>query len=157
MEHEKLWIELHCPACDWRTTHDAVGIAQWLRTTGRLRSHSEASADELRELALALAGQIPCPACAAVGLTARVSNGESDDWPMARRCEACGQPISAERLEVLPDASLCAECQLAGERGEHASTQEYCAKCGSPLVVRPTRGAGIRRYRLVCSNNPPCR
>jgi RNA polymerase-binding transcription factor len=31
-------------------------------------------------------------------------------------CEACGQPIPPERLEVLPEAKLCVECQRKRER-----------------------------------------
>lgn len=33
-------------------------------------------------------------------------------------CESCGQAISAERLEVLPYARLCVDCQ---QKKEHAS------------------------------------
>jgi DnaK suppressor protein len=32
-------------------------------------------------------------------------------------CENCGQPISVERLEVLPYATLCIRCQAAAEEG----------------------------------------
>jgi len=134
-----------------------AGVAQWLRASGRLRSHSEATPDELRELALVLAPQQSCPHCAAVGLTARPADDDEADWPAARRCEECGSLIPAERLEVFPNASLCAACQAGEERGEQTATGEFCAKCGSPLVVKLSRGAGIQRYKLACSNNPPCR
>ena len=29
------------------------------------------------------------------------------------RCESCGKPIPAERLEALPSAALCIDCQRA--------------------------------------------
>jgi len=157
MERDGRRMELCCSACAWRVSHDTVGIAQWLRASGRLRSHSEAMPDELRELALALAPRQPCPHCGVVGLAVRPTDDDEADWPDARRCEECGSLIPAERLEVFPGASLCAACQAGEERGEPAATGEFCAKCGSPLVVRLSRGAGIRRYTLVCSNNPPCR
>ena len=32
------------------------------------------------------------------------------------RCESCGEPISAERLEAFPAATLCVTCKRAGER-----------------------------------------
>ncbi|HEV3025180.1 MAG TPA: TraR/DksA C4-type zinc finger protein, partial [Pirellulales bacterium] len=121
-----------------------------------LRSHSEATPDELRELVFALAPKSACPNCEAVGLTAKPVDDEAD-WPQARRCEACGKPIAAERLEVFPDAKLCASCQQGDERGEQAATGEFCPKCGWPLVVKPSRGAGIHRFQLVCSKSPPCR
>lgn len=31
-------------------------------------------------------------------------------------CEACGKPIPPERLEILPEAKLCVECQRRRER-----------------------------------------
>ena len=31
-------------------------------------------------------------------------------------CEACGQPIAVERLEALPQASRCIECQRVADR-----------------------------------------
>jgi phage/conjugal plasmid C-4 type zinc finger TraR family protein len=32
-------------------------------------------------------------------------------------CEDCGQAISAERLEFLPEATRCVTCQARNERG----------------------------------------
>ena len=32
------------------------------------------------------------------------------------RCESCGNPIPAERLEALPSAALCIDCQRAARR-----------------------------------------
>jgi Zn finger protein HypA/HybF involved in hydrogenase expression len=149
-------IELRCAACAWRSTYDAAGVAQWLRAIGRLRSHSGATSDELRELAFALAPQVACPKCGATGLTVQGVDDEAN-WPEARRCEACGKPIAAERLDVFPNAMLCADCQRGEERGAPSVTGEFCPKCGWPLVVKPSRGAGVHRYQLVCSRNPPCR
>jgi len=34
-------------------------------------------------------------------------------------CEACGQPISRERLEVVPHARLCIKCKEKEERANH--------------------------------------
>ncbi len=31
-------------------------------------------------------------------------------------CESCGEPIPAERLEILPEAKLCIACQRRRER-----------------------------------------
>jgi RNA polymerase-binding transcription factor DksA len=31
-------------------------------------------------------------------------------------CQRCGKPIGMERLQVVPEATLCAECQRAAER-----------------------------------------
>ncbi len=32
------------------------------------------------------------------------------------RCESCGNPIAAERLEALPSAALCIDCQRSARR-----------------------------------------
>ena len=32
------------------------------------------------------------------------------------QCESCGNPIAAERLEALPSAALCIDCQRAARR-----------------------------------------
>ncbi len=34
-------------------------------------------------------------------------------------CEACGQPISRERLEIVPHARLCIKCKEKEERANH--------------------------------------
>lgn len=82
-------------------------------------------------------------------------------WPQARPCTGCGQAIPRERLELLPEATLCAACQAAAEdddaAGRPAATGEYCPRCGAPLVLRASRGRGITRYRPVCTGSPPCR
>src|SRR5207247_1303018 len=107
----------------------------WLRSIGRLRIHSDATGDELRQLAIALAPQSPCPKCGAGGLVAVSTDDDEAGWPEARRCESCGKAIEAERIEVLANATLCAACQRAEERGDNAATGEFCEKCGSPLLV----------------------
>jgi hypothetical protein len=149
-------IELTCSGCGHAEALDASGTARRLLAAGLLRSHSQASADELRELALALAGKLPCSSCRQVALKATVLD-EAEGWPEARRCEDCGKPIDAERLEVFPDAKLCPDCQRQEERGATSGTGEFCPTCGSPLVVRPSNGRGVHRYVLVCSKSPPCR
>ena len=35
-------------------------------------------------------------------------------------CETCGRPIAIERLEAIPYAARCAECQSKVERGEES-------------------------------------
>jgi hypothetical protein len=155
---EEIWhIEIRCANCRFATMFDAAAVAGWLQAAGRLHRHSEATTGELRELALALAPQIPCTGCGELRLAAAVVGDDSDDWPMARRCEDCGQLISPERVEVFPDTRVCTSCQSRDEQGCSPDAPEYCPHCGSPMVVRQSRGSGIRRYVMECSGNPPCR
>jgi RNA polymerase-binding protein DksA len=32
-------------------------------------------------------------------------------------CDSCGKPIAPDRLEALPQASLCVDCKSKGEKG----------------------------------------
>ena len=155
METPRWQIELACAACGSTETSDAIGIAQRLLQAGRLRSNTETSYDELRELVLALACKLACSNCGHIGLNGRLFQDETEGWQEARRCEGCGTPIDAERLEVFPNATLCTSCQRQDEVGRAPSTGEYCPVCGSPMVVRPSTGRGVHRYLLICSKSPP--
>jgi len=122
-----------------------------------LLRNREPSREEIWELLTASASRLTCDECERSGLL--VSRGDENvgDWPEARRCADCGRPISAERLEALPGAILCVDCQQSDDRGATASEGDYCPRCGSAMVVRPTRSAGITRNELVCSDSPRCR
>lgn len=157
METPGWQIELACAACGSRETLDAIRIARRLLQAGRLRSNTESSSDELRELALALACKLSCSNCGRIGLDGRFLEDKTEGWQEARRCEGCGDPIDAERLEVFPNTTLCTSCQRQDEASGAPSTGEYCPACGSPMVVRPSTGRGVHRYLLVCSKSPPCR
>lgn len=37
--------------------------------------------------------------------------------PGRRRCRRCGEEIEPERLEAVPEATLCVDCQRTHERG----------------------------------------
>lgn len=89
-----------------------------------------------------------------------VEHAPDDDvelWGDPNPCEVCGKMIPAERLAVFPDSKVCAACQGKLDRGESVGNVEYCPRCGSPMTLRPTRGAGIMRYQMVCSQGSQCR
>ena len=111
---------------------------------------------ELCELLIAAAAKWLCPKCGGIGLAARQALDEEQDWPRARACKACTQPIPAERLEALPDALLCAACQRGEETGA-TGAEDYCPRCGKPMTLRLSRAGGISRYALVCGDWPQCR
>jgi hypothetical protein len=144
-------VEIRCASCRWATMFDSGGVAGWLLSAGRLRSHSEATPDELRELAVALAPQIACPNCGQQRLSAVLIEDDPTDWPQAPRCEECGKLIPPERREVFPEAKLCTHCQGRDDRGLAAGPVDYCPSCGSPMVLRPSPAAGIHRYAMQCS------
>lgn len=109
--------------------------------------------DLLEELLRVAAGKLACPECGAAGLEVRKADDDDDDWGPGKACEHCGKPIARERLEIFPNTKLCVPCQQLDDRGELGAAPEYCAKCGSVMTVRQTRGAGITRYVQAC---PQC-
>jgi hypothetical protein len=157
MPDEPLSVDLRCADCTWAQECAEADAVRWLRSIGMLKRDPNASPAELRELLFAAAGRMTCPQCGRVGLLAADAPDRDDLWPAERRCSICGLPIPPERLEAFPDAITCVACQRADEQGSVRNLGEYCPKCGAPLVVKPTRGAGITRYARVCSGNPPCR
>jgi predicted RNA-binding Zn-ribbon protein involved in translation (DUF1610 family) len=129
-------------------------MQHWLLAAGMLRRNAKPSAAELRELLPAAAPRLACPECGSQGLAVR-DDDELGDWPAARRCQSCGRAIPPERLEVFPDAELCVACQRGEDQGVAPATGDYCPRCGSPMMVRPSRGRGIARQELACSD-PSC-
>jgi hypothetical protein len=122
-----------------------------------LRRNQQPTTEEMRELLPVAAAKVSCPACGGRGIHVGQAEGDDDaDWPAGRRCQSCGQVIPAERLEVFPEAELCVNCQGRVEDRLPQRTDEFCERCGWPLVVRPSRGRGISRQVLACSN-PDCR
>jgi predicted RNA-binding Zn-ribbon protein involved in translation (DUF1610 family) len=130
-------------------------MIDWLRKVRMVRRDVAPDPELIGELFRASAGKFKCPQCGAIGLTVEPLSDDKDDeaWGMGRSCEVCQRPIARERLSAVPDARLCVECQARADRGASDAPAEYCPRCGSAMIVRPTRGAGITRYTLVC---PSC-
>ena len=149
-------IELHCEACTWHMLSGLLDIEKRLRIAGHLRRTEKPSAELVRELLNGVAPQMECPECGLAGLRV-VPYEDEDDWATAKRCEVCRKAIPPERLEALPDATRCLDCQRAEETGETAAEVEYCPRCGSLLELRVSQRGGITRYRMFCTGNPPCR
>ncbi len=128
----------------------------WLLRAGMLRRNEHPAEAEMQELLPAAAPKLACPECGSVGLSTSAVFDDDADWPAARRCQSCGQLIPAERLEVFPDAELCVQCQGRVDDRVPQVTDEFCDGCGWPMVLRASRGRGITRQVIACSN-PQCR
>ncbi|MGB6043595.1 MAG: TraR/DksA C4-type zinc finger protein [Pirellulales bacterium] len=143
-------VELQCSQCGWSELCDQDRVAQWLLSVGMLRRDRQPEPEIMLELLRAALPRLVCPGCLNQGLTfAEPDSG--DDWPAARLCQMCRKPIPVERLEALPNATLCAPCQQADERGDGPPEVDYCERCGAPLVMKLSTGSGIRRYAMVCT------
>lgn len=157
MSSQPLFLELRCPACSWSEVFSEGRIAERLRSLRKLRVRSHPEPEILAEVFKAVAAEMACPECGATGLWTETAAEDRLDWPQARQCDACGRPIEAERLELLPGATLCAACQRQLERGETPGQPEYCPRCGAPMQLRLSRKGGVARYEMTCTANPPCR
>jgi hypothetical protein len=153
---EEPLFELDCEACTWHTLCGTQEIEKRLRLAGHLRRVEKPNAEHVRELLAGVAPQLVCPECGAAGLR-MTPYQEEDDWATARRCEICRQPIPPERLEALPEAKRCLQCQQAEETGKAKTEVEYCDRCGSLLELRVSRRGGLTRYQMFCTGQPPCR
>lgn len=154
-----LSIELQCEACGWRTLCGEAEVVRRLRALGLFRRAPEPPEDLVREVLRANGHRLSCDSCRATGLTVAdgADSADAGEWEQVIMCETCRQPIPAERLEFLPNATRCAACQDAKDRGATFVEPEYCPKCGATVELRVSRTGGITRYKLWCTGNPPCR
>lgn len=155
MADEDLSWQLRCPACNEMAVFDRAQIIARLDRRGILRRDRKPSTDLLCELLKSAAAAWRCSACQQVGLiVAPVEPLDDEDWGMDRRCQRCGQVIPAERLEVFPDAQICATCKQMEQDRPVEDEPQYCPRCGSIMELKPSRGPGISRYEMRC---PDCR
>jgi len=144
--------ELACPGCRYTNVCSPLAMLEWLRRAKMVRRDVQPDVELIEELFRAAARKFTCPECGTTGLIVRAAAREDDeDWGMARACDECGRPIARERLEIFPDTRLCVACEGSEDRGELTGPAEYCPRCGNLMTVRPTRTAGITRYKLACS------
>ena len=100
-----------------------------------------------------------CPICKEKGLYGQPNeDDDTGDWQAAVLCEICCEPILSERLDAIPGVKRCAACAAKAESGQLAAVEpEYCPNCGALVEIHASRGAGITRYKRVCTGDPPCR
>lgn len=151
------YFEATCPECSWSELCGPEGMSRRLFAARKLKRNSELSPAMLAELFRASAGQLACPECGRRGLTLRTRSDLDDRWPGGRPCTACAKLIPEERLELFPNATLCAGCQEKIDRGEPVGDTEFCPRCGWPMRLRSARSDGLARYEMVCTKSPPCR
>ena len=125
-------------------------MVEMLRAIRKLSVSKAPGGSVLTEIFRDSLPRMSCPECEQVGLSVGIADADAD-WGDAKACEGCGRPIEFERLEAVPDSVLCVACQRASETGDTTVEQEYCDRCGSPMQLVPSRGAGLSRYVLRCS------
>ncbi len=146
--------QLRCPDCGHTQPSDLTGMLQRLHAQGQLRRDKDPSPDLVLELFRLALPQINCGSCGSVGQVLEERDEfDSEDWPEVRCCQACKQPIPAERLELYPNSHRCAACQQLEEQGGDSNNDEpeFCPHCGSLLSLRTRRSGGITRYVMYCA------
>jgi predicted RNA-binding Zn-ribbon protein involved in translation (DUF1610 family) len=119
MDNSDETIELRCPSCSWQSICGVPQMVEQLQKHRLLRPQADLDTAIVTELFRVSADKFACPQCGHSGLLARQPEPlDEEEWGMARRCAECGKEIPTERLEVFPEATLCAECQRKDERGE---------------------------------------
>jgi hypothetical protein len=149
------FLRWHCAVCSHSEETPQDALFQRLRGAGMLRRVEAEDAKDLEfllQLARSAKGKLTCPSCEAAGYLPKLADEAGDEWGEGRKCAQCNTAISAERLEVFPNTSLCPACQQKSERGDSGEA-EYCPRCGTPMEVRQRRGRGIAAYELAC---PSC-
>jgi len=152
-------FEIHCSNCGWRTISGVDDAVARLRLIGLLRRDCEPDEDVVAALLVEAAPRMTCPLCKEKRLIAKPTTDvvDADDWQAATLCDVCRQPIDPERLEAIPGTKRCAGCQGKAETGQLTDEPDYCPNCGAIVETRVSRGAGITRYKRVCTGQPPCR
>lgn len=153
MQQPRVFLKWTCRACGGEEQSGRRDLIDRLRDLGMLRRDDGRNLGLLLELARSKSAEFACPACDAPGFLPQEVSGDDDfdDLPPPKPCMACGGMIPPERVELFPESDLCARCQEKVDRGESLSGDDYCERCGSPLVVRKT-SAGVTRYQQVCPN-----
>jgi predicted RNA-binding Zn-ribbon protein involved in translation (DUF1610 family) len=128
-------------------------MLRWLQSAGMMKRAKEPDEAMIEELFVQTVDRFACPQCAHGGLIAEEAEDDWSDaaWGMARTCARCRQPIPPERLEVFPDATLCAKCQQSSD-GADPETPEYCPRCGSIMTLRASTSGRVQRYTMYCPN-----
>lgn len=148
------FIIFRCDACEREQRCDFDQTVNRLMELSMLRRNAQPDAALLAELVADAAPRLTCAECDSVGLTVLNETYDDAEWGELRKCTACGEAISAERLEVFPDTRRCTACQKREEQPPPPSEDsDFCPRCGTPLQTRTSAGGGLTRYRLFC---PTC-
>jgi hypothetical protein len=154
-----LSLQLECPQCHWRTLCGDADILARLRQLALFRRATDPPDELVREMVHSHRNRLKCDNCGHAGLITDFdpAQNDGDDWQQAVVCEVCRQPIDPERIEFIPNATRCAKCQTAADRGQLIAEPDYCPKCGALAELRVSCAGGLTRYKLFCTGNPACR
>ncbi|MEK6233342.1 MAG: TraR/DksA C4-type zinc finger protein [Planctomycetales bacterium] len=155
-DHGEILYDVSCPACDWTEACGPRQLQTHLRKVGMMRRNDSLDENLIVELTLAAADRFTCPDCGSLGLALARPVEKFVDWSPAVRCQACGRPIPPERVEAMPSAKFCVNCQQKDDRNEAKPDPEFCTRCGSEMTWRQSGSEDNVRFMLFCSKYPRC-
>ncbi|MEZ6117827.1 MAG: hypothetical protein R3C28_14830 [Pirellulaceae bacterium] len=139
--------QLRCDECQWRKTVGPDDMVDRLRTMGRLRRDAKPDWEYVLELFRLESQNMTCGECGQQGLLVEPVSDDFDDWGQPIKCEVCKAVIPPERIEIFPNSKRCAKCVDVS-----TEEREFCDYCGGLMKMAPSRGAGIVRYQMICSD-----
>lgn len=139
---------LRCLDCDSCRVIGPEEMLAQLRGWGMLRRDAKPDPKIILELFSNHIQQLRCPDCGRSGVVLELA-ADDEDWGDARYCEVCNQKIPVERLEIFPDETVCAPCKGKPNPKEE---DDFCPYCGGIVKATSSQGAGISRYRMVCTD-----
>lgn len=147
-------FRLRCSACAHVTVIDFDEAVSRLRQHGHFRRADADSAEVVLALLELVAASWSCDRCPSNGLAVtrdhRLAACEEESaWENSRPCAKCRRSIAPERLEALPNATLCIACET-GSRDANHEEPSFCTRCGARMEVARSRRAGPTRYILEC-------
>ena len=152
--------KLGCLSCGWEKKMDSAGRLKFLQRKGHARKIRDPHNALLPELFRALVDDLKCEECKSgrVTLSETVINiapEEDDDelWGGPRRCKQCNAVIGKERLEALPEATICIACATASVCASKCddATNEYCPSCGAQMIFAVSSNRG-NTYSMRCTS-----
>lgn len=158
-------FELQCMHCRHSRRMDAAGRLRWLQLAGHLRKVHDPHSPLIEPLVPLQLAKECCSECGQqrmrmllISLHQTQNQASEDDmeWGSRRLCQDCRQPIAAERLAALPEATRCIACQSTSVCAAAVDTlsDENCPKCGAWLHWETLR-TSIGTFRLVCRQCGP--
>lgn len=152
MKNDHYRLQVKCRHCGHAEICRLERMTGWLSQSGMLRRAPDTEPQFIMELFTSAVPSLACTECGERGLDAVPIVEQVDgNWGEAPACEQCGSAMAADRLEVFSNATLCAECQADLDKGKVPEEPDYCPRCGALMELSPSRGAGVARYVMRCS------
>ena len=137
--------EFYCRSCEFaELLTDSTALA-WVRRAGKFRRVDKPRTELVYEILETSISELPCPECDRKSVQLQERPELDGEWPEVRLCEVCKTTIPAERLELFPKSTRCANCRDVAD----PTDVEYCPRCGA--IMKVVQRGRTSTYQLTCS------